>query len=249
MALTHGSLFSGIGGFELGAQLAGIPTVWNCEISEYNRKILKQHFPETIQYNDVTTLRNPEPVTIISGGFPCQDLSVAGSRNHTGLEGSRSGLWVEMFRIIDETRPSYVVIENSPELLKKGFEKILYSLSEIGYDAEWQCLSGTTFGIQQRRERVYCIAYADHLRLQGQCSQKVFRQPIPPKQSVRVAPGWVKRSDIPEPRGYRSTHDLPNLVDRIKAGGNAVMPVIARYLFECILKHHETTGLGIEEIA
>lgn len=235
--LTHGSLFSGVGGFELGAQRAGIPTIWNCEIVEFNRKILKQHFPETKQYHDITTLRNPEPVDIISGGFPCQDLSIAGKGK--GLDhGERSGLWSHMFRIIDETRPAYVVIENSPELLKKGFEKVLYPLSEIGYNAEWQCLSGTTFGIQQGRVRVYCIAYALHSGLQRQSEQQIFRESILQEQLQGVSPGWRTRSDIPEPRGYRSTNELPNLVDRIKAGGNAVMPTIAEYLFSCIKAHH-----------
>lgn len=75
--LTHGSLFSGIGGFELGAKRAGIPTIWNCEIDEHKRKILRRHFPQAIQYEDITTMENPPYVDIISGGFPCQDISIA----------------------------------------------------------------------------------------------------------------------------------------------------------------------------
>jgi DNA (cytosine-5)-methyltransferase 1 len=235
--LTHGSLFSGIGGFELGARREGINTLWNCEINKYNRKILKQHFPESKQYEDIRTLRNPAYVDIISGGFPCQDLSIAGKGK--GITGERSGLWQEYYRLIDETRPLYVVPENSPELLKKGFEKVLYPLSEIGYHVEWQCLSGTTFGVQQGRERVYIIAYAMHLGLQRQPGQQVFREPFLQEQFQGISPGWRTRSDIPMPRGYRSTDDLPHLVDRIKAGGNAIMPVIAQYLFRCIKAHYE----------
>lgn len=245
--LTHGSLFSGIGGFELGAKLTDIPTLWNCEISEFNRKVLKQNFPESHQYEDVTKLKKPSPVTIISGGFPCQDISNAGSTQSIGITGSRSRLWWEMFRIIDETRPLYVVIENSPELLKKGFENVLYPLSEIGYNAEWQCLSGLSFGVQQRRERLYCIAYTNSFGQQGSRSQKVFREWFSSEQYKRISPGWLQRSDIPQPRGYRSTNDLPNLMDRIKAGGNAVMPVVAKYLFDCIKTHYLEAQNGKEK--
>lgn len=240
--MTHGSLFSGVGGFELGAQLARIPTLWNCEIGEFNRKILKQHFPDTKQYADIRELHHPEPVDIISGGFPCQDLSIAGKGR--GITGERSGLWSEMYRIIEQVRPSYVVIENSPELLKKGFEKVLYPLSEIGYHAEWQCLSGPTFGVQQGRERVYCIAYSLHLRPQGKPSQQIFRKSLLQEQFQGISPGWRTRSDIPQPRGYRSVDDLPHIVDRVKAGGNAVMPRIANYLFECIKQHAKAVSLA-----
>jgi DNA (cytosine-5)-methyltransferase 1 len=234
--MNHGSLFSGIGGFELGARMSGIETTWNCEIEEFNRKILKQHFPQTKQYNDIRTLSYPESVDIISGGFPCQDISIAGKGK--GITGERSGLWSEMFRIINEVRPSYVVIENSPELLKKGFEKVLYPLSEIGYNAEWQCLSGTTFGIQQSRERVYCIAYSMHKRLQNNSEEQVFSESILQRELQGICPGWRTRGDIPKPRTYRAGHGIPDWVDRTKGLGNAVIPVIAKYIFECIKKHN-----------
>lgn len=154
--LTHGSLFSGIGGFELGAERQGIETVWNCEIEEYNRRILKQHFKNAKQYTDVRELTNPEYVDIISGGFPCQDISIANT-NATGIKGSRSGLWSEMFRIIRVVRPKYIIIENSPMLLVRGFERVLCDLSEIGFNAEWQSLSAEAFGYCHKRERLYCI--------------------------------------------------------------------------------------------
>lgn len=236
--MTHGALFNGVGGFPLAAQWAGIETIWTVEIEDYCNRVSKQHFPNATQYQDIREAKQLPYVDIISGGFPCTDLSIAGSKNHSGLQGERSGLWSEMHRIIDETRPLYVVIENSPELLKKGFEKVLYQLSEIGYDAEWQCLSGTSFGIQQRRERVYCIAYSNNIRLQRGQQEKVFRERIPSEQFSRVHPGWLQRSDIPQPRGFRSTNDLPNLVDRNKAVGNAVQPRLCKYLFELIKTHY-----------
>lgn len=239
-SLTHGSLFSGIGGFELGAQMAGIETVWNCEIIPFNGHILKQQFPDTIQYEDIRELRHPEPVNIISGGFRCQDISTVWSGSK-GITGERSGLWGEMARVISEVRPSYVIIENSTDLTKRGFERVLFDLSEIGYDAEWQCLTGKTFGVQQNRERVYCIAYPSDLSLQGQYQKPVFRESLIQEQFAGISPGWVQRSDIPEPRTIRSTNDLPHLVDRIKACGNAVIPRIAHYLFECIKEHYSAT--------
>ena len=127
--MTHGSLFSGIGGFELGAQMNNIPTLWNCEIETFQRSILKQVFPNTKQYEDIKKLSNPAYVDIISGGFPCQDISIAGKG--AGITGSRSGLWNEMYRIVREVRPKYVLIENSPMLLIRGFEQVLCDLSEI----------------------------------------------------------------------------------------------------------------------
>lgn len=128
--MTHGSLFSGIGGFETGAEWVGIETLWNCEIEPFQRSILKKHFPNTKQYEDIKELSNPGYVDIISGGFPCQDISIAGKG--VGITGSRSGLWSEMHRVIREVRPRYVIIENSPMLLVRGFERVLCDLPKQG---------------------------------------------------------------------------------------------------------------------
>lgn len=128
--MTHGSLFSGVGGFETGAEWVGIDTLWNCEIEPFQRSILKKHFPNTKQYEDIKELSNPGYVDIISGGFPCQDISIAGKG--VGITGSRSGLWSEMHRVIREVRPRYVIIENSPMLLVRGFERVLCDLSKQG---------------------------------------------------------------------------------------------------------------------
>lgn len=243
--MTHGSLFSGIGGFELGVKRAGIKTIWNCEINPFCRKILKKHFPETTQYTDITTLKNPPYVDIISGGFPCQDISIANPKGE-GLNGKRSGLWKEMLRIICETRPHYVLIENSPELLRKGFSTLLQNLSEAGYDAEWQCLQARDFNLPHKRERLFIICYATCIRfadsiikpdqLQKILSKKISGQtplPMPIKRfnaksdyrSVRMYNGFSKELDT----------------NRITALGNAVIPSIAQYLFECIKEHHIST--------
>ena len=231
--LTHGSLFSGVEGFGLGAALAGIKTEWSCEFEKYQTKVIKKNFGDghTV-YGDIRTLENPPFVNIISGGFPCQDISAAGKG--AGIKGSRSGLWGQMHRIIGEVRPDYVIIENSPLLRKRGFEYVLHGLSEIGYDAQWQCLQGSFLGLQQCRERIYIIAYPVCKFGEGKPVQSVFREPYLPWELPRVYPGWGERRDLPEPRTFRSTNELPDLVDRNKCVGNAVQPLMAQYLFECI---------------
>jgi DNA (cytosine-5)-methyltransferase 1 len=232
--LTHGSLFSGIGGFELGAKNAGIKTVYNCEINEFCRKVLKKNFPEVKQYNDVTKLSKPEFTNIISGGSPCQNISIANSKEATGIMGSKSKLYFEFIRIVYETRPDYVLFENSSMLRSRGFERVLYDLSEIGYDAEWQCLSGTTFGIQQRRERLYCIAYPSIIRQKRIMLQPIFSEQILQRELQGIYPRWRTRGDIPAPRTIRSLNDISEALDRLQSIGNAIMPKVAKYLFECI---------------
>lgn len=233
--LTHGSLFSGIGGFEKGAELAQIETVWNCEYEKHNRKRLAKHWQQTEQYEDVRTLRNPRYVDIISGGFPCQDISVAGSME--GINGSRSGLWSEMYRVCGEVRPKYIIIENSPALTIRGFEQVLCDLSKIGYDAEWQCISNLAFGYPHRRERIYVIAYSNQIRPQSDICESGGFNSIFRKWASNPGNGYscAKRileigahSDIRNDDGFRDwTH-------RVGSVGNAVNPTIAYYLFECI---------------
>lgn len=237
--LTHGSLFSGVEGFGLGAAFAGIKTLWSCEYEDYQANIIKKNFGEEHEINrDIKTYSKPTFVDIISGGFPCQDISIAGKG--VGIVGERSGLWNEMFRIIREVRPKYIIIENSPMLLVRGFERVLCNLSEIGYDAEWQCLSGTDFGIQQGRERLYCIAYSHEIYSKGSMQESVFRKPYLSGQYTRVYPGWRTRQSIPSPRFAGKSNGVPDRMDRTHCIGNAVQPIIAHYLFECIKSYHFT---------
>jgi DNA (cytosine-5)-methyltransferase 1 len=253
--LSHGSLFSGIGGFELGAEWAGIPTFWNCEINEWNRKLLKHRFPNTVQYGDIRTLTSPRKVSIISGGFPCQDISGANTKAK-GITGHRSGLWGEMYRILGELRPDYVLIENSPNLTFRGFERVLCDLSKIGYDAEWQCLSATAFGFRHKRERIYVIAYPT---THGQFSNRMgstfidvegFKDPkkwgqirsefkLYTQEMVFRHHKWggERQDAIAEPLLCGAGDGIPERVDRLAGLGNAIVPFIAYYLFECIKNH------------
>lgn len=144
--MTHASLFSGIGGFDLAAEWMGWENLFTCEIDEFCTKVLKYHFKNSKHYGDITKTDFNEwkgKIDVLTGGFPCQDISIAGLQY--GIHGSKSGLWVEFNRVIKETNPRYVVIENSPQIFNKGFEKILFDLSESGYDAEWQCLCASDY--------------------------------------------------------------------------------------------------------
>jgi DNA (cytosine-5)-methyltransferase 1 len=154
-----GSCFAGIGGFELGFERAGFVTRWQVEIDPYCQKVLEKNFPHAERFRDIRECgrHNLAPVDVICGGFPCQDVSNAGLR--AGIEGERSGLWSEMFRIVSELRPSYVVVENVAALLGRGIGRVLGDLSKIGYDAEWQVISAADMGAPHLRERVWIVAY------------------------------------------------------------------------------------------
>ena len=161
--MKHGSLFSGIGGIDLGFEMAGIETTWTCEIDDWCNELLQKRFPNATHYRDVQKIGkdNLEPVDIISGGFPCQDISTAGKG--AGLDGKRSGLWFEMWRIICELRPRWVLIENVANLANKGGERVLHDLAEAGYDAEWQVISARDVGARHLRKRLWIIAYRQEI--------------------------------------------------------------------------------------
>jgi DNA (cytosine-5)-methyltransferase 1 len=162
-----GSLFSGIGGFDLGFERAGMRVSWQVEQDAYCRAVLAQHFPDAARFEDVREVgaRELDSVDLICGGFPCQDLSSAG--RGAGIDGARSGLWSEFARIVRELRPGYVVVENVPALLTgKGkrwdrgpIGRVLGDLAEARYDAEWACLSAREFGAPHLRKRVWIVAY------------------------------------------------------------------------------------------
>lgn len=160
--MKFGSLFSGIGGFDLGFERAGMSCAWQCEIDVKCQEVLQKHFTGAKLYDDVRTITagNTESVDLICGGFPCQDVSVAGKRK--GLAGDRSGLWFEFHRILSELKPKWVVIENVPGLLSsnrgRDFAVILSGLADIGYMSAWRVLDSQYFGVAQRRRRVFLIA-------------------------------------------------------------------------------------------
>ena len=160
-------LFSGIGGFSLGLERAGMRTVAFCEIEPFCRSVLKKHWPDVPIFEDVTKLKASdinEQVNVIAGGFPCQDISTAG--RGAGLSGSRSGLWFEYHRLINEIQPQFAIIENVSALRSRGLDEVLRSLAKIGYDAEWHCIPASAVGAPHRRDRIWIVAYPSRNRLQ-----------------------------------------------------------------------------------
>lgn len=161
--LTFGSLFAGIGGLDLGLERAGMRCLWQVEIDDYCNRVLAKHWPDVARYRDVREVgaHNLDPVDLICGGFPCQDVSLAGKRQ--GLEGKRSTLWSEFARIIDELRPRWVLAENVPGLLSANggmfFGRVLQDLAALGYDAEWGCIPAAAVGAPHKRDRVFIVAY------------------------------------------------------------------------------------------
>lgn len=158
------SLFSGIGGFDLGFKRAGMEIVAMCEIDKNARNVLARQFPNTRLHSNVNYIGKDDhargSIDLICGGFPCQDVSVAGKR--AGLDGKRSGLWFEFARIIDEIRPKWLVIENVPGLLTSAngadFAIIIQWLANSGYGVGWRVLDSRHFGLAQRRKRVFIVA-------------------------------------------------------------------------------------------
>ena len=159
-------LFSGIGGFSLGLERAGMETVAFCEIDAKAQLVLKKHWPNVPIYEDVSTLKGSDlhDIDVICGGFPCQDISLAGKG--AGLEGERSGLWFQFHRLIKEIQPKYAIIENVSALRSRGLDQVLRSLAEIGYDAEWHCIPASAIGAPHRRDRIWIVAYPNNIWFQ-----------------------------------------------------------------------------------
>jgi len=165
--LTGVSLFAGIGGFDLAMQRQGVKVVASVEIDKKCNEVLSKHFPNAKQFTDVTEVRGEDLINagftprtgIITGGFPCQDLSVAGKR--AGLAGERSGLFWEIARIVEETQTEYFIIENVPGLLSsnngKDFGVVIGTMADLGYSLSWRVLDAQHFGVPQRRKRVFIV--------------------------------------------------------------------------------------------
>lgn len=157
--MKFGSLFTGVGGFDLGFEQAGLTSEWQVELDADCNRVLEKHWPGVTRYKDVRDVGKLEPVDVICGGFPCQDLSVAGKR--AGLAGERSGLWFEFLRIVELTRPRFVVVENVPGLLSsdegRDFAVILRGLVECGYCLAWRIVDAQFYRVAQRRRRVFIV--------------------------------------------------------------------------------------------
>lgn len=166
MSIKIGSLFAGIGGFELGCERAwpNSETIWQVEQNPFCQSILSKHWPKAKIYNDVRdiTINNVELVDVLLGGFPCQDISVAGQQKGVH-DGKKSSLWWEMHRIISEIRPRVVIMENVSNIIRLGGADVIGSLAQIGYDCEWTVIRASDFGACHKRARWFCVAYPNGL--------------------------------------------------------------------------------------
>jgi len=197
LLLRVGSLFSGIGGVELGLErTGGFTTAWFVENDKHAQAILRKHWPEATIYDDITTIdfSTVPAVDVLTGGFPCQDISNAGKR--AGITGSRSSLWKHYVRAISILRPKYVFAENVAALTQRGLDVVLADLASVGYDAEWYCVSASSVGAPHRRDRIIIIAYTNdadtrHVGSGGeQCEESVSKT----------------STDIPYPNGGGCVH-------------------------------------------
>ncbi len=223
--LTAGSLFAGIGGFDLGLERAGFEIAWQVEIDPYCQRVLAKHWPNVSRYGDIRVIDwgTVPRVDVLCGGFPCQDISLAGKR--AGINGGRSGLWSEYVRAVRTIRPKYVCVENVEAVLHSHtFTTVLGDLASCGYDAEWEVIPAAAVGAPHHRARLWLVAYRDGFREQGIFQQAFQRVPaFSWVQNVGGVAGLYNRPDLPEPLLRRISHGFRCRVDRV---GNAVVPQI-----------------------
>lgn len=259
------ALFAGAGGGILGGHLLGWRTVCAVECDAYAAQVLGQRqndgaLPAFPIWSDVCSFDGTHwrgLVDVVSGGFPCQDISVAGSG--AGLAGERSGLWEQMRRIIGEVRPSLVLVENSPALTSRGLGRVLGDLAELGFDAEWGVLGASDLGAPHRRKRIWIVAYSNSLRepqqawheqecgmgfeqrgeavadadsdewQRGSSAMQVGRERIAESDEKAGYPTGTEWP--PEPSMGRVADGVAHRLDRLRALGNGQVPRVAAAAF------------------
>ena len=230
MTLTVGSLFSGIGGMDLGLERAGMTIKWQSEIDPYCCDILKKHWPEVPNHGDIKKINwsNVEPTDIICGGYPCQPFSLAG-RHRKGEDDPRH-LWPWVKDAISVLRPRFAILENVQGHLTLGGTTVIKEITDIGYDCEWRVISAAGLGARHRRNRLIIVAYPRSgggvrrgFTFQG------FNEEVN-RNALRSAQYWQT-----EPNLGRMANGVPRRVDRLRGLGNAVVPQMAEYVGRLIL--------------
>lgn len=229
--MNVGSLFSGIGGLELGIEslFNDVTIKWQAEADPHALKILEKHWPNARRFSDVRAVYD-EKADIICGGFPCQDISSAGLK--AGIsEGTRSGLWFEFARIIRIVRPKLVFVENVGALVDRGIDVVLRDLAALGLDAEWGCFGACEAGRPHTRERLFILAYSDEVSIRERIRSRAKRtlqtfvdREMP--QDIRL------ESDC---ELQRMANGFPREVDRLARLGNACCPQQAAYALNALL--------------
>jgi DNA (cytosine-5)-methyltransferase 1 len=236
-------LFSGIGGFSLGLErTGGFETVAFCEIEPYCRRVLAKHWPEVACYDDVRTLTAERlasdgiAVDVICGGFPCQDISYAGPG--AGLSGGRSGLWHEYARLVGEVGPQLVLVENVAALLDRGMGDVLGTLSDLGFDAEWDTPTACGVGLPHMRRRVFLVAYSNRFDGRARLRYSLARA----FSTLQAGDGFESararsRARMADPSAlYGGADGVPDGSHRNRAIGNAVVPEIPQLIGDAILQ-------------
>ena len=263
--MKFGSLFAGIGGFDLGLERAGMECAWQVEIDEFCTKVLTKHWPDVPKYGDIRNVgeENLETVGLICGGFPCQDISSAYHGKRAGLAGERSGLWFEFIRIIDELVPNWVIIENVPALLKsndgRDFTAIIQRLAEYGYGVCWRILDSKYFGAATSRKRLFIVAKFADVRGAGEvlfnaheiC--KILPEGKTKGDTLPMCVGWDGGLSYERLRqcvatktnaaGTGESDGIPGQLDRYRyrSIGNAVVPQVAEFIGRMILEVENDT--------
>jgi DNA (cytosine-5)-methyltransferase 1 len=242
VSLTFGSLFAGIGGFDLGFERAGMQCKWQVEIDPYCQRVLAKHWPNVRRWDDVRTWPQPdtERVDVICGGFPCQDVSDAGHK--IGITGNRSSLFAEIVRIAGSMGPRFVVLENVAALLNRGMGEVLGALATSGFDAEWECVPASALGFPHERDRVFIYAYR-----QGTVSglltesRERWRKQWKHRRLVsnQAVARWPRKRLKGEPDVAPLVHGIPERLGRLGIGrglGNCVVPQVAQWIGERIME-------------
>jgi DNA (cytosine-5)-methyltransferase 1 len=235
-----GSLFSGIGGLDLGLERAGMTVVWQSEIDPYASRVLAKHWPTVPNLGDITTIdwSNVEPVDLICGGYPCPGFSTVGLRR--GLDDDRY-LWPPMLDAIRILRPRFALLENVSGHLSLGFDEVLADLAGIGFDAEWSIVPACAFGAPHSRERLFCVAHTAGRRRRrfgladyAQASHTT-RSDDGELEGSRSTNHWAA---VPAPGVLGMAYGIRSSVDRarLKAYGNAVVPQVAEWVGRRIME-------------
>jgi len=252
-----GSLFAGIGGFELAATRAGIEPIWSNELDPFACNVLRKNFKHEIIEKDIRELgkHNLESVDIISGGFPCQPFSHAGARK--GKEDDRY-LWDEMLRIISDTKPRYVLGENVFGLITmengETLESILVDLENEGYRTETFVVPACAVGAWHRRDRIWIVAHSNSNSFGSHREKKhTTKRGVNAQRGIIGLGKDVSKSRFAHEQGNLSNWEfepglgrvadgLPGRVDRLKGLGNAIVPQVAFEIFKTIKAHHEISS-------
>ncbi|MEV7267084.1 DNA cytosine methyltransferase [Micromonospora aurantiaca] len=224
---TYLSLFSGIGGLDLGLDRAGMRCVGQVERDEFCRRVLTKHWPEVPRHDDINTAVDwwraaTRPVVrLVAGGPPCQPVSIAGRKL---AQDDERWLWEPMRDLIDHTHPEWVLVENVPGLRTRGLAIIIRDLRDRGYRVRAGVVRACEMGAPHPRARVFTLAHTDSAR----CGPR--RRLGPPGPTAVRAGGWPT-----EPRVGRVAHGVPAGVDRRRALGNAVVPAVGEHIGRLIL--------------